>query len=237
MKKLFLLVMALIMVAGVSSLRPDHCLAQSLYEYYADASAGSLDKETQAMGRELRKTFSQKNIHINQQKIDFATYFTNLKKAVLYGNKLSTYSQYRKDLDFARDNELFKGLPATPRDQVSGKEMLSRKEFVAEKYERTKGNVEDEIEIYIDLLTLSLDVCESMSVNDLSGFIELKENRNQILKWQQSEEFAAYQERSTDLNQAWPDIEKRIATQCTLWQDRPVTPDAPIISASLVNAL
>lgn len=237
MKKLFLLVMVLIMVAGVGFLRPDHCQAQSLYEYYADASAGSLNKETQAMGRELRKTFSQKNIHINQQKIDFATYFTNLKKAVLYGKKLSTYSQYRKDLEFARDNELFKGLPATTRDQVSGKEMLSRKEFVAEKYDRTKGNVEDEIETYIDLLTLSLDVCESMSANDLSGFIALKENRDRILKWQQSEVFTAYQEKRADLNQAWPEIGKRITTQCALWQERPAAPDAPIISASLVNAL
>jgi len=237
MKKLLLLVMALVIVAGIGGLRPDHCSAQSLYEYYADASVTSLDKETRAMGRELKKTFSQNNIHLNQQKIDFATYFTNLKKAVLYGNKLSTYSQYRKDLDFARDNELFKGLPATSREQISGKEMLSRKEFVAEKYERTKGNVEDEIEIYIDLLTLSLDVCESMSANDLSGFIELPENRGQIMRWQQSEEFLAFQQRRADLTQDWPDIEKRIVTQCTLWQDRPAAPDSPIISARLVNAL
>ncbi len=237
MKKLFLLVMALVMFTVVGGLRPGFCSAQSLYEYYADASAASLENETRDMGRELKKTFSQNNIHLNQQKIDFATYFTNLKKAVLYGNKLSTYSQYRKDLDFARDNELFKGLPATSQEQISGKERLLRKEFVAEKYERTKGNVEDEIAIYIDLLTLSLDVCESMSANDLSGFIELEDNRAQIKKWQQSEDFVAYQKRSADLNLAWPDIEKRIAAQCTIWQKRPAAPNAPIISASLVNAL
>ena len=237
MKKLFLLVMALVMITVVCGLRPDFCSAQSLYEYYADASAASLDKETRDMGRELKKTFSQKNIHLNQQKIDFATYFTNLKKAVLYGNKLSTYSQYRKDLDFARDNELFKGLPDSNQEQISGKERLSRKEFVAEKYERTKGNVEDEIAIYVDLLTLSLDVCESMSTNDLSGFLELKENRAQVMKWQQSEDFVAYQKRSAELNLAWPGIEKRIAAQCAIWQERPADPNAPIISASLINAL
>ncbi len=237
MKKLFLLVTALIMVVGISGLRPNSCAAQSMYEYYAEASVPELEQDTRTMGQELKKTFSQNNIHLNQQKIDFATYFTNLKKAVLYGSKLSTYSQYRQDLDFARDNELFKGLPASPREQVSGKERLSRKEFVAEKYERTKGNVEDEIEIYIDLLTLSLDVCESMSANDLSGFLELKQNRNQILKWQQSEEFTVYQQRSSELVKAWPEIEKRLAAQCSLWQDRPAAPNAPIISASLVNAL
>jgi len=237
MKKLFLPVLVLAIVAGTSVLRPDECKAQSLYEYYTNASAADLDKETQAMGQELRQTFSQKNIHLNQQKIDFATYFTNLKKAVLYGSKLSTYSQYRKDLDFARDNELFKGLPVASRDQVSGKEMRSRKEFVAEKYERTKGNVEDEIEIYVDLLTLSLDTCESMSANDLSGFIAFDENRDQITKWFRSEEFAAYQKKSADLNQAWPDIEKRIAVQCTIWRGQPAAPDAPIINAGLVNAL
>ena len=237
MKKLFLITMVLVMVVGIGGFRAQVSAAASLYEFYADASAATLDKETQTMGRELKKTFSQDNIHRNQQKIDFATYFTNLKKATLYANKLSTYSQYHEDLNFARDNELFKGLPEAPREQVSAKELRSRKEFVAEKYERTKTNVEDEIEIYVDLLTMSLDVCESMASNDLSGFLELDENRAQVEKWQQEEQFVDYRKHNSNLAAAWPEIEKRIAGQYNLWQKQPAAPEAPIISASLVNAL
>ena len=237
MKKLLLTAIALVMIVGIGSFKADPVRAASLYEYYADASSTELEKETRTMGRELKQTFSQDNIHRNQQKIDFATYFTNLKKAVLYSGKLSTYSQYHEDLAFARDNEVFKGLPEEPRDQTSDKELRSRKEFVAEKYERTKLNVEEEIDIYIDLLTLALDVCESMSVNDLSGFVTLEENRAQIVKWLHGDQYAAYHKTAPNLGQTWPEIEKRIAVQCSLWQGRPASPEAPIISAKLVGSL
>ncbi len=237
MKKLMLSAMALVMIVGIGSFKVDSVRAESLYEYYADTASVELEKETRTMGLELKQTFSQDNIHYNQQKIDFATYFTNLKKAVLYSRKLSTYSEYHDDLAFARDNEVFKGLPDAPRDQVSDKELRARKEFVAEKYERTKLNVEEEIDIYIDLLTLALDVCESMSVNDLSGFVALEENRAQIVKWLNGDQYAAYIRESAKLSRTWPEIEKRIANQCTIWQGRPATPDAPIISAKLVGSL
>jgi hypothetical protein len=237
MKKLLLTAMALLVIFGISFLKTEAVRAESMYEYYADASVAELDKETQTMGQELKKTFSQNNIHRNQQKIDFATYFTNLKKAVLYGSKLSTYSQYQEDLNFGRDNEVFKGLPDEPRNQASDKELRARKEYVAQKYDRTKINVEEEIDIYIDLLTLSLDVCESMSVNDLSGFVDLEENREQIVKWLHSEQYENYQKTVVNLTQTWPAIEKRIGAQCTVWQGRPQSPDAPIISARLVGSL
>ncbi|MCD6292483.1 MAG: hypothetical protein J7M09_03380 [Deltaproteobacteria bacterium] len=237
MKKLLLTAMLLVMVIGLGGFQANPAKAESLYEYYADASAAELEQETKTMGRDLKKTFSQENIHQNQQKIDFATYFTNLKKAILYSAKLSTYSEYHEDLAFARDNEVFKGLPEAPGDLTSDKKLRSRKEFIDEKYERTKTNVEEEIDIYVDLLTLSLDICESMSVNDLSGFVTLEENRNQVVKWLHGDQYAEYQKASNNLAQAWPEIKKRIADQCTIWQGRPASPDAPIISARLVGSL
>ncbi|MEA1922371.1 MAG: hypothetical protein U9N63_06910 [Pseudomonadota bacterium] len=237
MKKLLLTAMVLVMILGIGGFKAGLVKAESLYEYYADASSAELEKETRTMGQELKKTFSQKNIHQNQQKIDFATYFTNLKKAVLYSGKLSTYSQYHEDLAFARDNEVFKGLPEAPRDRTSDKSFRARKEFIAEKYERTKVNVEEEIDIYIDLLTLSLDVCESMSVNDLSGFVTLEANRAQVVKWLHGDQYAAYRRTSANLGQAWPEIKQRIADQCAIWQGRPASPEAPIISARLVGSL
>ena len=237
MKKLLFIAMTLVVIIGIGAFKVNLAGAESMYEYYADASSLELEKETRTMGQELKKTFSQDNIHRNQQKIDFATYFTNLKKAVLYGSKLSTYSQYQEDLNFARDNEVFKGLPEEPRNQASDKELRARKEYVAEKYDRTKLNVEEEIDIYIDLLTLALDVCESMSLNDLSGFVDLEENRGIIVKWLHSDQYDTYQKTTASFSQAWPAIEKRIANQCTLWQGRPQSPDTPIISARLVGSL
>lgn len=237
MKKLLGIAMVLAVIIGIGAFKANLVKAESMYEYYADATSSELEKETREMGQELKKSFSQSNIHRNQQKIDFATYFTNLKKATLYGSKLSTYSQYREDLNFARDNEVFKGLPDEPRNQSSDKELRARKEFVSEKYDRTKLNVEEEIDIYIDLLTLALDVCESMSDNDLSGFVTLEENRAQIIKWLHSEQYEDYQKSASGLGQTWPEIEKRIASQCALWQGQPKSPDAPIISARLVSAL
>ncbi len=38
-------------------------------------------------------------------------YYSNLKKMVLFATKLSIYSDYETDLQFARVNEVFKGLP------------------------------------------------------------------------------------------------------------------------------
>ncbi|MEA3348227.1 MAG: hypothetical protein U9Q39_04100 [Pseudomonadota bacterium] len=237
MKKLLFTVMVLAIVVGFGGLKSDPVQAQSMYEYYADASSAELDKETRSMGRELKQTFSQENVYRNQQKIDFATYFTNFKKAVLYGGKLSTYSEYHEDLAFARDNEVFKGLPEEPQDRISDKELRVRKEFISEKYDRTKLNVEEEIDIYLDLLSLALDVCESMSANDLSGFMVSEGNRTKILKWIRSDQFKTYLGKAGNLGQSWPEIQRRIADQCVLWEGRPMAPDAPIINAGLAKSL
>ena len=237
MKKLFLLMAALVLIAGNGLLQAPAARAGSLYEFYADASADTLKKETSEMGKELKKTFSQDNIARNQQKIDFAAYFANLKKAVLYASKLSTYSQYHEDLEFARDNELFKGLPEEPARQDTARGIKERKEFVEEKYERTKLNVEEEINTYVDLLNLSLDTCEAMANNDLSGFLDQPENRRRIEQWLDGEQFAAYRKNAAELGRAWPEIEKRISGQCALWQGKPASPTAPIINAGLVNGL
>ncbi len=237
MKKLLFTVMVLAIVVGFGGLKVDPVQAQSMYEYYADASSAELDKETRSMGLELKQTFSQENVYRNQQKIDFATYFTNFKKAVLYGGKLSTYSEYHEDLAFARDNEVFKGLPEEPQDRISDKELRARKELIGEKYERTKLNVEEEIDIYLDLLSLALDVCESMSANDLSGFMVSEGNRTKILKWMRSDQFKTYLGKAGNLGQSWPEIQRRITDQCVIWEGRPMAPDAPIINAGLAKSL
>ncbi len=237
MKKYILIMMLLVVCGSAGFFRVPAARAGSLYEYYADAKVEQLQQETTAMGKKLKKTFSQENISRNQQKIDFASYFANLKKAVRYAGKLATYSQYREDLAFARDNDLFKGLPEEPAADDSPRAHQEHREFVEQKYERTKRNVEEEIETYVDLLNLALDNCESMSANDLSGFLDQEGNRRKVKKWLNSEEYQAYQRRAAELGRSWPEIGKRIASQCALWQGRPPRPDAPIISAGLVDKL
>jgi len=237
MKKMILslTLLALFLVAG--PLAGGTLNAASLYEYYADASVDQLNQETTQMGKELKKTFSQQSIARNQQKIDFAAYFANLKKAVLYARKLSTYSQYQEDLNFARDNELFKGLPDDPRIRDAERQARARQEFVEEKYQRTKRNVEEEIDSYVDLLNISLDTCEAMSNNDLSDFMQQEEFRRQVNKWFAGDDFSAYRQAAAELGRSWPDLEKRIEAQCGLWHGRPAKPSAPIVSAGLVDQL
>ena len=237
MKKHILIIMLLVVFGSAGFFRVPGARAGSLYEYYADAPVEKLQQETTAMGQKLKKTFSQESIARNQQKIDFANYFANLKKAVRYAGKLATYSQYREDLAFARDNDLFKGLPEESPGENSPQARQERHMFVEEKYERTKHNVEEEIETYVDLLNLALDNCESMSANDLSGFLDNRENRRQLEKWLNGEEFQAYRKRAAELGRSWPEIEKRISGQCSIWQKRAPRPDAPIVSAGLVDNL
>lgn len=206
--------------------------AQSLYEYYADAQTAELSRETEDMGQQLRHDFNQKNILLNQQRIDFAAYFTNLKKAVVYSGKLAGYGRYQEDLDFARDNEFFRELPASPDSEV---DLEGRREYVSQKYEVTRISVEEEIEIYRDLLNLSLDVCESMAGNDLSGFTAEESFRGEIDAWLTGEGFAVYRQQSAALSEAWPEISRRIERQLELWADPGHRPEAPIISSALVK--
>ncbi|MBN2705709.1 MAG: hypothetical protein JXR89_04625 [Deltaproteobacteria bacterium] len=237
MKKILLLMIIFVFSAEVSPAAATDIHAASLYEYYAEAAMPELEKETGEMGGRLKQKFSQENIYNNQRKIDFATYVINLKKAVLYGTKLARYSDYKQDLDFARDNEVFKGLPENSQDLAAARAINARREFTQEKYLRTKINVEEEIDIYLDLLTQALDICETMTTNDLSGFSELEENRRIVKKWLSGEQFSAYQDKTADLGRAWPEINLRINEQCELWRDRLETPESPIINAGLVDAL
>ncbi|HDS16745.1 MAG TPA: hypothetical protein ENN66_09115 [Proteobacteria bacterium] len=237
MKKKLLLMIILVFSAGVSLAAANDAHAASLYEYYAEAALPELEKETGEMGGRLKQKFSQENIYNNQRKIDFATYVINLKKAVLYGTKLARYSDYKQDLDFARDNEVFKGLPEDSQDLAALRTINTRRKFTQEKYLRTKINVEEEIDIYLDLLTQALDICEAMTNNDLSGFSDLEENRRIVKKWLNGEQFSAYQAKAVDLGRTWPEINLRITGQCDLWRERSETPESPIINARLVDAL
>ncbi len=237
MKKMILALVLALLFAGAGLFSGGDLKAASLYEFYADASVEQLNQETTAMGRELKKTFSQESIARNQQRIDFAAYFANLKKAVLYARKLSTYSEYKEDLDFARDNELFKGLPEDSRIRDAERLARARREFVEEKYQRTKRNVEEEIENYVDLLNISLDACEAMSNNDLSDFMQREEFRRRVDKWFHGDDFLAYRQAASELRRSWPELATRIEAQCRLWQGRPAKPSAPIISAGLIDQL
>ena len=50
-------------------------------------------------------------------------------KLVFFSNKLSTYSDYERDLAFARDKEIFKGLPEEPEAKSSTTASFDRKEY------------------------------------------------------------------------------------------------------------
>ena len=211
--------------------------AGSLYEYYTSAATETLKTETKGMGKELSATFNQKGISSRQQKIDFADYYSNLKKLVLYSSKLATYSEYGKDLRFARDNEVFKGLPTETKAPGKNEPQLDRKDFVNRKYGEMKKNVEEEIETYVDLIKLSLDACETLTQNDLSGFAESKKHRARVVSFKRGKEFRNYLEKHGRLAERWPSLAARISDQLSLWEPRPASPDDPLINVKIAGAI
>lgn len=211
--------------------------AGSLYEYYTSVSTKTLKSETGEMGRQLSSAFGQSGISSRQQRIDFAEYYTNLKKLVLYASKLSTYSEYKKDLLFARDNEVFKGLPDESSSPKENGPQFDRKDFVKKKYGEMKKNVEEEIETYVDLIQLSLDACETLTRNDLSGFVEDKKYQGQIADFKQGMEFRGYLAKRSRLAGTWSPLAARISNQLALWGPRPASPDDPLIDRKITGAI
>jgi hypothetical protein len=211
--------------------------AESLYEYYTTATQETLRTETHSMGRQLAKVFDENAVARRQQQIDFSEYVSNLKKAVLYAGKLATYSEYEKDLRFARDNEIFKGLPE---DNASVPAMASdddQKQFAQKKYTRMTKNVQEEIDTYQDLIQVALDACEMLAGNDLSGMLENLEFRDKLNEYQHSKDFQQFVGKRPQLARKWPDLEQRLARQLDLWQAPLPAPDDPIINRKITGAI
>ncbi len=226
-----------ILAAGLLGSLAAPVAAASLFESYASASRERLEAETREMGRQLSTTFNQGTLADYQQRIDFAEYLSGLKKSILYGIKLATYAEYERDLQFARDNEVFKGLPEQVDGEGATEILKSRKEYVGSKYVRMKKNVEEEIETYIDMMQISLDACETLSQNDLSGFSEREENRQRVVRFCESKEYLRYLEKSKDLARRWPELGGCIAAQLALWQPTAPAPGDPLIERSITGAL
>lgn len=210
--------------------------AESLYDQYLSTSRETLEAETADMGKELRNTFNEASVEEYQQKIDFADYYANFKKLVLYGAKLANYNDYEENLIFAKDKELFKGL-AQGEGNVADS-AGERRNFVNDKFEQMKGNIQDEIETYKDLIVISLDACEIMSRNDLSGFTESDANRRTIQSYMtESDAYNRFDERYDRLNDGWPDIAARISRQVQLWRESAPSGSDPIIDPEITEAI
>jgi hypothetical protein len=211
--------------------------AQSLYEQYLNTPKETLESETDEMGKNLKQVFNEGGIERQQQKIDFADYFSNFKKLVLYGAKLANYAEYEENLTFAKDKEIFKGLPEAE-GETNTQGTYDQKAFVNEKYEKMKGNITEEIDTYVDLIKISLDACEIMSRNDLSGFMENANNQRSIRRYlDESEAYHAFAERQERLNKGWPNLARRISDQVRLWQEAQPSPEDPIIDPAITEAI
>lgn len=221
--------MAISMVTSVN--------AESLYEQYTNMPKETLDTETTEMGKNLRKVFNEKSVEAYQMKIDFADYYANLKKLVLYGGKLANYNDYEENLTFAKDKEIFKGLSVAEGETKTGKD-YERKAYVNEKFDQMKDNIQDEIDTYKDLILISLDACEIMSQNDLSGFTQSDKNQETINRYMnESEIYSTFCERFDRLNNGWPEIAGRISKQVKLWQAAAPSGSDPIIDRKITEAI
>jgi hypothetical protein len=214
----------------------NHATGESSFDYYTNATSETLSAETSDMSTELKTVFSQGSVYKQQQKIDFAEYFSSLKKSALFATRLAVYSEYETDLRFARDNEVFKGLPEDISHRNNGPP-IDRKDFVENKYGLMKKNIEEEIETYNDLILLSLDTCETLTTNDLSNILENEGHRNKINKFMQGKEYQEYQTRRAGFRERWPELENRMSAQFAAWRPNPPSADDPIIDPSIVGAL
>lgn len=214
-----------------------NCFSDSLFKEYTEKSRQELMDETQMMSREIKDKFNQRSIETAQQKIDYYDYFSNFKKLVLYGARLATYAEYDEDLKFAKDNELFKGLPEDQDEKTEEKaEFTSR--FVNAKYKKMQTNVKDEIQTYEDLILMSLDSCELLASNDLSGFVSSQSARQRIqLYLENSRDYQFYIEKKEKLAKTWPMLESRIEHQTSLWSEKGMDPEDPIINPEITKAI
>lgn len=228
---------AIVLAGALSLLTSQWAAADSLYEYYTSAPTETLKAETGEMGSRLSATFDQDGITSRQQRIDFAEYYAGLKKMVLYADKLSTYSEYGRDLRFARDNEVFKGLPAETSAQGKNVQQLHRKDFVNKKFGDMKRNVEEEIETYVDLITISLDVCETLTQNDLSGFTENRNFQGRMATFKRGKEYQDFLSKRARLSERWPELAGRISIQVSLWEETSGSPDEPLINTKIAGAI
>ncbi len=209
----------------------------SLYAQYTRASVDTLKSETREMGRKLGDMFDPKSVSSCQLDIDFAEYCANLKKALFYAAKLANYSDYEQDLGFARDKEIFKGLPDEGEVASTGNPPLDRKDFVGRKYERMTENIQEEMETYLDLIRMSLDACEMLAENDLSGFLADETCRRSMERLKAEDLFAEYRKKEGRLSHRYPAIASQISGQIALWDPRAPSPDEPLIDPRITEAL
>ncbi len=206
---------------------------ESLYLEYVEKTEQELKQETKALSREIRTTFDMASMESAQQKIDGYDYLSHFKKVLLYAGKLATYANYEDDLEFAKDNELFKGLP---QDVETSKEIKS--DFVDEKYQRMSVDVKNEIDTYQDLILISLDACELLTSNDFTGFADSGMFQAKIHSFLQAgRSYKTYLEKQGRLAVAWPELADRIAIQVQLWEDPPKVAGDALVDPDITKAI
>ena len=207
---------------------------QSLFKDYTEKSQQDLIEETDKMSAQIVTKFNQQSMEITQKKIYFYDYFSNLKKLVLYGAKLATYAEYEQDLKFAKQNELFKGLPEK---EIKG-DNANRSRFANEKYKMMRTNIKDEIDTYKDLIQSSLDSCEHLSLYDLTESSMPEKDKDRIQYYfETSETFKNYLEKRGGLEKTWPLIGAGIKRQVNMWQEKGLDPKDPIIDIKITEAI
>ena len=227
-----LLLVGFLLLVGL--LAPVH--AASLFEQYSTRNAADLNAETHEMGRQLKNYFNADDISQKQQQIDFSEYRSSLKKALLYGVSLATYSEYERDLEFARDKEVFKGLPDEIEQQ--GDDIFrQRADYMGKKYRRMKQNVEEEIATYSDLLLLALETCETLTRQDFTGIQDDERFIEEMRDVVNGADCIKFLARQPELAKRWPQLSQRIEAQLAVWQETAVKPDSPIIDPRIIEAL
>ena len=114
---------------------------------------------------------------------------------------------------------------------------FDRKEYADTKYERMKMNVQEEVDTYQDLILLSLDSCQSIIANDLTGIMLYPDYQTRVQRFMDSKDYQLFSERKNMMTEAWPELVAQIDVQFTYWQDKPPALDDPIIDPTITGAI
>lgn len=205
----------------------------SLYLSYTEKSEQDLTAETKVLSEKIRETFRVASVDQAQERIDAYDYFSQFKKMLLYGEKLATYARYEDDLKFAKNNELFKGLP-NDKDQ----RQHVKKEFLDDKYTRMSQDVATEVDTYKDLLINCLNDCEMLTVSELSTVADSNFLDGKIKAFLSGGQvYKRYLDKKTGLSAAWPDLAARIQHQVDRWAPRTAQPYDRLIDPEITEAI
>ena len=206
----------------------------SLLEYYNETDKETLDRDTEEMATKLKGIFKKPEIVRTENELEFSKYYTSFKNLILYANKIASYAEYKENIRFGRDQEIYQKLP------LEGKMTEDRRNAIDEKYSRLETITKEELLTYQDMAEASFISCEFYLDQQFWGdkFFSNPRFKESMTDVFQSDLFKKYeQEKRPLLMKSNPDYVNRIDRLIASWRKPLPEPTSPLIDPEIVERL